>query len=666
MPSSLQRSVWISIVLFVGTAVLFWRTAGHDFVNYDDPDYVTANEHVKRGLGVATVTWAFRSGEASNWHPLTWISHALDVSLFGLDPRGHHVTSVILHAINAVLAFVVLRRLTGAMWTSALAAALFAWHPLRVESVAWVAERKDVLSGTFWFLTLWAYARYAQEGRAARWYFAGLAAFALGLMAKPMLVTLPCVLLLLDAWPLRRMTRENFSRMVAEKTPFFALAVGSSAVTYLVQQAGGSVSVELGLGARLANAAVAAACYLGKFLWPVDLAVLYPHPGYWPAATVAMCGAVVAGLTIVALWQRGTRPWLAVGWLWFLGTLVPVSGLVQVGLQSMADRYTYLPMLGVHIAALWTLRDWVGSVGARRAATTAAGLALLGCAALTWRQLGVWKNSLTLFNHAIAVTKNNYLAHNNRAIWLCDHGRMEEGIADYQRSLAIRPDYPEANNNLGRLLVQQGRAAEAVPMLRRALAGKPRSVEVRNNLANALSDAGALDEAIEHYEVILRQQPRHVNALNGLGVALAMKGRPADAKIAIEESRQVAPDNAAAHNNLGNVCSMLGLRTEAIAHYRRAAELKRDDAHPLTLAGALLLEEGKIAEAIAAYRAAVQRAPQDADARAWLGLALARSGEREEALRELQAALQLRPDHPQARTWLEAVERSGGDRWPKR
>ena len=627
--------------LFVTTLLLFLRVTGRefDFVNYDDPDYVTKNAQVQAGLTAAGVRWALTSGAASNWHPVTWVSHMLDWSWWGANPRGHHATSVVLHALNAVLAFVAFRRLTGAVWTSALFAALFAWHPLRVESVAWVAERKDVLSGFFWFAVLWCYAVFAERRRAGErrawgFYALALAAFALGLMAKPMLVTLPCVLLLLDVWPLRRMGSSagvppavprpaGWKPALLEKLPFFALAAASSFATYHVQQAGGAVTEALGPGARLANAVVAVVRYLGKFLWPFDLAVLYPHPGDWPARKVIAALVVIAALTAIAAWQARRRPWVMVGWLWFLGTLVPVSGLVQVGLQSMADRYTYLPMLGVQLALLWTLRDVVVSPGARRTWAAVGGLVLAGCAARTWHQLGVWRNSLTLFSHAIEVTRDNYVAHDNRGLHLYEAGRVEEALADYRRALAINPRYMNPNNNLGHALAELGRPAEALPFYRAALAAKPGHLEVRNNLANALSDLGQLDEATEHYAFVLARQPDHANALNGSAVVLAMRGQLADAKARLEHSLRIAPGNAGAHNNLGNVCSMLAQWEEAVRHYRRAAELR-----------------------------------PDATTRAHLGLALAKLDRRDEALRELRAALQLDPNHAQAKAWLQSIEQT--------
>lgn len=661
-----QRAIGLG--LFLVTVLLFSRAIGNAFVNYDDPDYVTGNVPVQSGLGAATVSWALTAGTASNWHPLTWLSHALDVSLFGLNPRGHHATSVLLHGLNAALVFFLLVRLTGARWTSAVAAALWAWHPLRVESVAWVAERKDVLSGLFWFVALLAYATYVEQRRAARpgaarLYVVALVAFALGLMAKPMLVTLPCVLVLLDVWPLRRWPLVPAQRgsgdaigwMLWEKIPFFALSVASSVVTYLVQERGGSVSVALTFGERVANAFVAVVLYLANFVWPFDLAVLYPHPGTWPTRQVVACVAIIGGLTALAVWQWRRRPWLAVGWGWFLGTLVPVIGLVQVGIQSRADRYTYLPILGLQLAVLWTVRTSLVSPASRRAwgVAAAAGLALL--AARTWDQTGVWRDSYTLFDHALAVTKHNYLAYDNRGFHLAQSGRYDEAMADYQRALAIKPDYLNANNNFGHALQALNRPADAVPWLRRALATNPQQLEVRNNLANALSDTGQLAEAAEHYDFVLAQQPRHVNALNGSAVLLAMQNRLPEARARLERSLEIQPNNPSALNNLGNVCAMQGERDVAIGYYRRAAVLNPAEPHPYLLIGSLLNEQEKYAAAADSFRRALALRDVNPEAHAQLGFALARLGRRDEAMRSLQIALQQRPDFPQARAWYEAL-----------
>ena len=669
-----RRVRLIVLALFCGTLLLFARAIGHDFVNYDDPDYVTANAHVKAGLGVETMRWAMTSGEESNWHPVTWLSHLLDVTMFGMNPHGHHATSVGWHALNAALAFLAMRRLTGALWTSAFFAALFAWHPLRVESVAWVSERKDVVSGFFWFAVLWLYAVYverrrvgATSGAAWRIYGLMLCAFALGLMAKPMLVTLPCVLLLLDFWPLGRTKwgvarvepaarkTETLAWLVVEKAPFFVLVVISSVVTYLVQSGGGSVSSALTLDARLANAVVAVVRYVGKFLLPVDLAVLYPHPGHWAAGKVAAALVVVVVLTAGAVGQWRRRPWIAVGWFWFLGTLVPVIGLVQVGLQSMADRYTYLPLLGVQLALLWTVRESASSPGARRAWAWAGAAVLAVCAVATTRQIGVWQNSLTLFDRAVAVTTGNYVAHDNRGLYLFKAGRVDEAMQDYRAALAINPGYLNANNNLGHAFGELGRPAEAVPLYRVALQAQPNHREVRNNLANALSDLGQLAEATEHYDFVLAREPAHSNALNGSAVVLAMQNRPAEAKARLEQALRLAPDNASAHANLGNVCSMLGLRDEALGHYRRAIDLNPQDAHTRYVVGALLNEQGKFAEAREVLQRSLSLRPNHADALTQLGLALVRGGRSDEGLKAWRTALQVQPGHAQAAAWLKAA-----------
>lgn len=652
--------------LFLGTVLLFARTLGNEFVNYDDPDYVTANEHVRQGLTWAGLKWAFFSTEISNWHPLTWVSHMADWQLYGDRPAGHHATSVFWHALTAVMTFAALRRLTGAFWTSAACAALFAWHPLRVESVAWVAERKDVLSGFFWMTALWAYAGYAEkrrEGhRGVREYVLALGAFAGGLMSKPMLVTLPCVLLLLDFWPLRRGAAaadaigniRMWGKLVGEKIPFFALSVASSSITVVAQAKSGAISTVLSLDERLANAACAVVRYGAKFLMPIDLAVLYPHPGHWPVQQVGFAVVCIAGASAVAAGQWQRRPWLLFGWLWFLGTLVPVSGLVQVGVQSMADRYTYLPMLGVQIALLWTWRDTAGPVAWRRAAWVALVL-LTACVARTFGQIGVWKNSLTLFDQAIAVTEKNYVAHDNRGLYLYKAGRIDEAMQDYRAALAINPGYLNANNNLGHAFYELGRPAEAIPLYRMALKSQPTHLEVRNNLANALTDVGQLAEATEHYDYVLARQPNHSNALNGSAVLLAMQNHPAEAKTRLEQALRLDPDNASAHANLGNVCSMLGQREDALGHYRRAIELNPQDAHTHYIIGALLNELGKSTEAAELLQRSLSLRPNHPDTLAQLGLALVRSGRRDEGLRAWRAALQVQPGHAQAAAWLKGA-----------
>jgi tetratricopeptide (TPR) repeat protein len=693
--------------LFVVTAAVFAPALFNGFVNYDDPDYVTSNAHVKAGLNAAGVRWALTANVASNWHPLTWMSHMLDVSLFGLAPAGHHATSVLLHALVAALAFLALRRLTGALWPSAACAALLAFHPLRVESVAWVSERKDVLCSVFFFLTLWAYARYcdaskwhghlardrvvgafrpgpgtqdasavaASAGRPWLWYSLALLSFALGLTAKPMLVTLPCVLVLLDFWPLGRVrfacvpvsagTANAAPKspgagcphpvlLFVEKLPFLALAIASSKITYVVQSASGAVTADLPFGLRLANAVMAVPRYLGKIFWPTKLAVLYPHPGHWAAAAVFGAAAAVLALSVGALAQWRRRPWVTMGWLWFLGMLIPVIGLVQVGLQSIADRYTYLPVIGLDVAFTWTVVEFVGSRRRALAAITSVLLAALALA--TSAQIRVWKNPITLFTHTIATAgQGNYLAYDNRGIARSEAGDVDGAIADFNQALRFKPDYPNANNNLGRALAARGQLPEAIAHYRTALRANPEMLEVHNNLANALSDAGRIDEAIQHYEYVLQRQPDHLNALNGYAAALAMKGNLAQAQRELERVLQLDPRNLGALGNLGNVYAMLGKHDEAVALYRRALEKNPNDAMIRYNLGNALTGQGRLDAAVEQYRKAIALSPVNPDAHATLGSTLARLGRRDEAVRELEIALQQRPGHPQARAWLDAL-----------
>lgn len=671
----------LAAALFVLTVLIFARACTNGFVNYDDPDYVTANSRVLAGLSPDGVRWALTAQEASNWHPLTWMSHMTDVSLFGRVAGGHHATSVLLHALNAALAFVVLRRLTGAIWPSAIVAAWFAWHPLRVESVAWISERKDVLSAFWFFVSLWCWTHYAERrggrsdlatanasaaagftvtysGSGWGWYALALAAFALGLTAKPMLVTLPCVLLLLDYWPLCRFQRDgavplwrSTAALLIEKLPFFALVTLSCILTYAAQKHGGSVSNVLDFAARLENALVAVLLYVGLLLWPAKLAPLYPHPGAWPAALVVSAAAFIACVSVLAWLQRRRQPWLLVGWLWFLGMLVPVLGLVQVGLQSMADRYTYLPSLGFGLAAVWAWRH----AGFPRPAWAGA-IAFAALAVTTIVQTGVWRDSLTLFSHTIAVAgENNYLAYDNRGIAWGDAGEPEKAIADYRQSLAIHPTYANANNNLARALAEQGRLHEAVPLYRAALKAKPDDVEIHNNFANALADAGNVAEAMEHYRFVLARNPNHANALNGYAVALASTGQLAEAEKQFRRVLELDPSNRSATSNLGNVYALLGRHADAESVYRQVlASEPKDDRSWINL-GNVLLQQGRFADAVAAFSRAVSLRPTHPDAQAALGFAYLRTGQREEAIRHLQLALQQRPDFPQAKAWLDAA-----------
>ena len=664
--SDRRRVAWICLALFAGTLLVFGRSIGNGFVNYDDPDYVTKNTHVQDGLGWDGVQWAFTSGAASNWHPLTWMSHMTDWTFFGDDPAGHHAVSVVWHALNAVLVFLVLRRLTGNLWASAFCAAFFAWHPLRVESVAWVAERKDVLSGFFGLAALWAYASYARalpENRplARRFYWLCVAAFALGLLSKPMLVTLPGVLLVLDYWPLSRLfgptqgQSGNAACVWLEKVPFLLLSAISSVITYIVQRNGGSVSQALGLGVRLATAVVAVPRYLGKLVCPFDLAALYPHPGSWSFGAVAGSALFVVLVTFAGWRQRRRRPWIIVGWLWFLGMLIPVSGIVQVGIQSMGDRYTYLPMLGILIAAIWSAQEFMASRSGREFGLMAAIAILTGLAVRTWDQIGVWKDTFTLFDHAIAVTDSNYMAYNNRGVFFEDQGRYREAEADFRRALEFKADFDDANANIGHLLDKQGRPAEGLPYLRKAIAANPNMVPAHVGLGEALCDAGQVDAAIEEYKWVLGRDPENEDALDDYGVALAMKGSPGEAEASIKAALKIKPKDASAHGNLGNVHSMMGRIDEAIEDYRRSLTINPGAAETHFNLGTALAQKGRLPEAAGEYESALKLRPVDPDAHARLGLILAQLGHRDDAISELEMAIRQKPDFSQAQGWLQAV-----------
>jgi tetratricopeptide (TPR) repeat protein len=536
----------LGALLFLVVAGLFLPALGHGFITYDDPKYVTENAHVTGGLTWANVRWAFQNTEASNWHPLTWLSHMADCQLFGLHPWGHHLTNVLLHAINAVLLFVVLRRMTGAVWRSLFVAMLFGLHPLHVESVAWVSERKDVLSTAFWMLVLWAYAcrvelAGARGHRASIFQGLALLFFALGLMCKPMLVTLPCVLLLLDYWPLKRWERSSVAArwaLLAEKIPFFVLSAAASAVTLFAQGNGGTVqsTEDFPWPVRLANALIAYCRYLGKCIVPARLAVFYPYfaeqPPLWQTL---LAGLLLAGITAVAVALRRRRPYLLVGWWWFVGTLVPVIGLVQIGGQSMADRYSYVPLIGVFIMAAWAAGDATASwPHRRRVRGLAAGAVLAGCAALTWRQLSFWKDGTSLFRHALAVTENNWVAHANLSASLAKSS-APEASAEFQETLRIIAAFAETHNKKGAELARTpGRLAEAIKEFRTAVRIMPVLAGPHFNLGTALANVpGGRPEAIEEFRTTVRLEPDFAEAHYSLGALLV--GTPGGLPEAIEE-----------------------------------------------------------------------------------------------------------------------------------
>jgi tetratricopeptide (TPR) repeat protein len=564
-----KKTLIIGTGLALCTLAVYWQVRDHEFLDYDDSRYITKNIMVQRGLDAEGLTWAFTSGYATNWHPLTWVSHMLDCELFGLDPTGHHMVNVAFHVANTILLFLILKRMTGAIWRSAFVAAVFALHPLYVESVAWASERKDLLSTLFWMLTMGAYALYTQQPTLRRYLLVFLF-LALGLMAKPMLVTLPFVLLLLDYWPLQRLqlgrssrinksTSENrrFLLLLREKAPLIGLTVASSIVTFIVQRSGGAMgSLEtVPLGDRVANAIVSYTSYIRKSLWPSDLAVFYPHQGktleLWQVAGAAI---LLLGISGIVIWKIRRFRYLAVGWFWFLGTLVPVLGIVQVGIQGMADRYMYVPLIGLSIIVAWGFTDllskWHYQKGGLAFAATTVLLALTGA---TSSQISYWHDGIRLFEHAIRVTTNNYVAETNLGVALQVHGRTDEALEHYLESLRINPSYEFSHYNLGLILAGQGKTDEAITHFSEAVRLNSRVPEAHNNLGVLLAKKGKNSEAIEQFAEALQLNPAFVDARSNLGLLLMTLGKTDEAITQFNDALRLQPDNASAKNGLKEV-----------------------------------------------------------------------------------------------------------------
>jgi len=510
------------------TWVVFAQTLRYDFVNYDDPRYVYQNARITSGINFANVAWAFSHIHSENWHPLTTITHMLDCHLHGLNAGWHHFTNVLLHCLAVVLLFVALERMTGALWRSAFVSAVFAVHPLHVESVAWIAERKDVLSAFFFMLTLLAYFHYTRARSIGRYLTVALVV-ALGLMSKPMLVTLPFVLLLLDYWPLGRFEahRSNTGRqvlqLILEKIPLIALSAVSSFVTFLAQRGAIGWTEQLPVSARISNALVAYVIYIRQMFWPTRLAVFYPHPeNRLPVLEISLAFIVLVGITAAACVFRKKAPYFMTGWFWYLGMLVPVIGLVQVGWQGHADRYTYLPQIGLYITVTWAVTDLTRSWRFQRMALGVAALIVVG--ALTWRgwlQTSYWRDSETLFTHALAVTSNNDVALNNLGIIFLEKGQLDDAISKLQAAIDLRPENAPAHDNLAKALLKKGQVAEAMVHYRKFLEIEPENVEARNTLGTALIQRGLVKEAIDQWQDALALQPDNGNAASNLAWVFA-------------------------------------------------------------------------------------------------------------------------------------------------
>ena len=644
-----HKKILVCLCLTLLTFIVFWHVQYHYFIHYDDMLYVTENRHVQGGLSWGNVVWAFTTYHASNWHPLTWLSLMLDYELFRLNPAGYHWTNVLFHIANTLLLFLVLNRMTGAIWRSGFVAALFALHPLHVESVAWVAERKDVLSTLFWMLTIYAYVFYVERPGIKR-YLTVFVCFSLGLMAKPMLVTLPFVLLLLDYWPLGRTPfttveghiysqkgeachhrvssgKSTVAHLVVEKIPLIVLSIFSSILTLFAQKNWQAVvSLDaVRLDYRVANAFISSAKYIEKTFWPKDLALFYPYiMGIFSPWRIMCSFLLFVGISVVVIREIRRYPHLMVGWLWYLGTLIPVIGLVQVGSQAMADRYTYVPLIGLFIMVSWGVQDLLSNWRYRmQFFLLSSGLIFSILMVLSWMQVQHWQSSITLFEHALRVTKGNYLVHNNLGVALFQDGKSDEAMVHFAKACQIKPDYYDAYNNMGLVLGSQGK----------------------------------VDEAIAHYYKALKIKPDHPETYNNLGVALVSLGRYNDAIVQYTEALRINPGCAMAHNNLGIAFANLGRLHEAIECFKKALEINPDYDDALNNMGSALARRGDVRNAVYYFEKALQLDANNAMVHNNLGMALARTGRYDDAVLHFREALKIRPDYLEAYNNLQTTLR---------
>ena len=657
----------LGLSLVILTFATFEQVRTCAFINLDDGVYITENRHIQDGLTFEGVTWAFKTVHAGHWHPLTWLSHMLDSQIYGLKPSGHHLTNLIFHIANTLLLFLVLRRMTGALWRSCFVAALFALHPLRVESVAWVAERKDVLSTFFWMLTMWTYVRYIERPKLHR-YLLALLFFALGLMSKPMLVTLPFVLLLIDYWPLGRFqlppsstslkssnskpinTSNQVSlalRLIREKAPFFLLSVASSILTvFAAQKVGALIQLEYRpFETRIANVLVSYVSYIAKMIWPQHLAVFYPYQQTLPMWKVVGSGLFLVSVSILVIRIARKLPYLVVGWFWYIGTLVPVIGLFQAGIQAMADRFTYVPLIGLFIMITWSLKDIL--VGWRHrsiALSISAGLLLSLSMIVTRLQVKYWQNDIMLFEHSLAVTSDNFIIHDTLGVSLMRQGKIQEAIAHYTEALRIAPGFAQAHYNLGVALERQGRTQEATVRYVEALRLAPDLVQAHINLGALLAGQGKTQEAMTHYTEALRIKEDDADTHYNLGIALAEQGKIQEAIAHYTEALRIAPGFAQAHYNLGVIFLSQGKIQEAILHFAKAVQIKPNYAKAHNNLGIALTEQGKIQEAVAHFAEAVRLHSDYAEAHINLGLAYLLIGDKVSAVEEYKILKKLSPD----------------------
>ena len=667
--SAKYLKILICLLLTAATLTVYWQVRGFDFITLDDRQYILDNYALRHGVSLEGIRWAFSSFYEANWHPLTWISHMLDVQIFGLKPGMHHLTNVVFHILNATLLFLVLDKMTGASWRSAAVAALFAVHPLHVESVAWIAERKDVLSTFFWMLTMMSYLWYVRNRTVTR-YLTLVLFFTLGLLSKPMLVTLPFVLLLFDYWPLHRLdthqagdlnkdpgkgTAESVgwhprvSALVLEKIPLIVFAMISSGITMFAQKSWGAVSSMSGLdlGFRMANVITSYAAYLWKMIWPFNLAVFYPYPEVIHPLAVILCAIFLLSITASVLFFACELPYLVVGWLWYIGTLVPVIGIVQVGSQSMADRYTYIPLVGIFIMIVWGLSDlfkrWRQGRAALGVIITVVLVLLLATA---WMQVGFWKNSETLCRHTLAVTKNNYKAHTDLGLVLIMKGDFDGAVREFHQALRIKP-ISEAYNGLGTAYTMKKENEAAIEYFSKGVQIDPYNMHIHNNLGLLLASMGRTDEAIGQFQELLRINPKDIQAHFNLGKALLQKGKVHESIFQFNEALRIDPHQPEVLNYLGKANAAQKEIEASISMINESLKSEPQNPALYTRLGDLHCGLGEYNEAITQYQKALSIQPKYM--KAMFGLALVYSDRHEstKALDVLQNMRKLEPDNPE-------------------
>jgi len=663
----------IYLLLTVITLIAFWQVSQCDFINYDDGSYVTENIHIRNGITTEAIRWAFTTGHSANWHPVTWMSHMLDVQLFGLKPRWHHLTSLLFHIANTLLLFFVFHRMTKAPWKSAFVAALFALHPLHVESVAWVAERKDVLSTFFWMLTMIAYVFYVERPQ-LKSYLATFALFILGMMAKPMLVTLPFVMLLLDYWPLQRLEQKkavpetrtepdkpvsaqtvvNEARpavhkygwagvrsLLIEKIPFFALIPLFSVLTYIAE---GEAVKHYPMKVRISNAPVSYFIYIGKMIWPANLAVWYPHPGLWPLWQAAGAALLLGAVTAIVIMTAKRFPYLAFGWLWFVGTLVPVTGIVQIGGHGRADRYTYIPLIGLFVMIAWGIPELLKKWQPTRFPTprkemlfALSALVLLSLFIVTRTQVGYWRNNFTLYDHSLKASPSD-LIHYNRGTAYSILGNYARAISDYDRAIEITPNYASAYSNRGMAYSELGNQRQALSDFDRAIEIDPEYAEAYINRGATYGKLGDQKHAISDYDRAIEINPEHADAYNNRGVAYDKLGDQRRAISDYDRAIEINPKYSLAYYNRGVTYSQLGNKRQAISDYDRAIEINPKYSVAYYNRGVTYGELGNLRQAISDYDRTIEINPKYAMAYYNRGVAHIKLGNRSKAMEDLKTA----------------------------